>query len=86
MASKTYRVLIPKYEFTIENGKAVKKLCDSSLSIEVVCDNPNDAYISALVDLDHKALKDAGYHIHNVEVSEVIGGEYVKVFIRGINK
>ena len=52
MAKNKYIVFIPKYEYTIENQRAVKKVSEASLSIKVESDNIQEAVLKVLVDFD----------------------------------
>ena len=86
MVKRKHRVFIPKYEFTIESGKAVKKISEASLSIVVESDNIQEAIFKVLIDLDQKKLKDAGYSVDDIFATEDLGDQDMRVYIKGVNK
>jgi len=83
---KKYVVFIPKYDFEIENGRAVKKISEASLSITVESDNIQDAIIKVLADLGKDKLEDSKYSVQDISVHEYIEGQDMRVFIKGVKK
>jgi len=87
MAKNKYIVFIPKYEYTIENQRAVKKVSEASLSIKVESDNIQEAVLKVLVDFDSNQLQSAGYCVDEIKVMDDLGdGQEMQVFIKGVNK
>jgi len=81
-----YVVFIPKYDFNIEGGRAVKKVSEASLSITVDADNKQDAVIKVLSDLGQHKLESSGYSVQDIIIHEHIEGQDMRVFIRGIKR
>ena len=83
---KEYVVFIPKYEFELENGKAIKRCSDSSLTVTVRASSSQEATIQVLKDLGHAQLDSAGYCVYDIQVQEAIPGQDMRVFIKGVDK
>ena len=87
MSKNKYIVFIPKYEFDIENGKAIKRLSEGSLSIRVESDNIQEATFKVLKDFKKDQLYNAGFCVDEIKVTEDFGeAPQMQVYIKGVKK